>query len=160
MEINTLIEGEAKGRVDPAFLEKVAGLVLIAENRQNKVEAGLLITGNDEIRKLNLNYRGIDQPTDVLSFAMNDEVDFGEDGDSRPFVAAPDGVEHLGEVIISYQRAVQQAHENNHPVTKEIAILVVHGMLHLLGYDHEDDAEACIMEEREEIILKELGELS
>jgi len=103
-------------------------------------------------------YRGcaqIDKPTDVLSFAMQDELP-SEDGEDFSFIAPPDGIKQLGEVIISFQQAVIQAEQHQHSVKKEVAVLAIHGVLHLLGYDHMEDDEADIMEAREKAILESL----
>jgi probable rRNA maturation factor len=73
-----------------------------------------------------------------------------------PFVAAPDGVSHLGEVIISYPQAVIQAEEHHHPVKKELAILIIHGVLHLLGYDHAEPDQEHRMRAGEAEILSQV----
>ncbi len=82
---------------------------------------------------MNLSYLGKDEPTDVLAFSLLSE----SGSDPVPFVAPPDGIQHLGEVIISYPQAVIQAEEHQHSVKRETAILMIHGVLHLLGYDHD-----------------------
>jgi len=74
-------------------------------------------------------------------------------GNLAPFVAPPDGVKHLGEVIISYPQAVIQAEEHQHPIKREIAILIIHGVLHLLGYDHDKPEPERDMRARETEIL-------
>ena len=116
----------------------------------------LLITGQDRIRQLNKDYRKIDKPTDVLSFAMQDELP-SEDGEDFAFIIPSYGTKQLGEVIISYPQAVIQAEEHRHSVKKEVAVLTIHGVLHLLGYDHMKDDEADIMEAREQAILESLS---
>ena len=92
----------------------------------------------------------------MLSFAMQDELQ-PEDGEEFSFIAPPDGIKHLGEVIISYPQAEIQAVEHDHSVEKEAAVLAIHGVLHLLGYDHIEDKEAEEMEAREKIILESLA---
>jgi probable rRNA maturation factor len=109
---------------------------------------GLKITGDEEIHKLNLQYLDEDRPTDVLSFPMNEQLDA-----APVFVKVPDGKLHLGDIVISYPTALKQAEEHNHPVNREIAILLIHGILHLLGYDHDIPAREQKMHSREAAIL-------
>ncbi len=89
-----------------------------------------------------------DRPTDVLSFPMVGPLP------TVGFVTAPDGKKHLGEVIVSFPQAVLQAEEHGHPVEREVSILVVHGLLHLLGYDHTKASEKREMQGREKEILR------
>jgi probable rRNA maturation factor len=105
------------------------------------------------VRELNRRYRGIDEPTDVISFALTEEK---TEGDSFPFVTPPDGFLHLGEVIISYPQAVRQAEEQHHGIEEEIALLVVHGTLHLLGYEHDEPVREQEMRAVEKRILFEV----
>ena len=123
---------------------------IVAENAAPEVELGLVITGQARIQELNLVHLGIDEPTDVLAFPMTPE----EDSDLPDFVAPPDGAVHLGEVIISFPQAFMQADEHQHPVKKEVAILIIHGVLHLLGYDHDAPEPEQRMRAREVEILK------
>ena len=133
MEINVLIEEDFEGCLDAGWLRGVAETALAAEQAGADSEMGIVITGQESIRDLNAVHLGEDRPTDVLSFPMTP----GPEEAAPAFVEPPDGVRHLGEVIISYPQAVIQAEENGHPVAKEVAILLVHGVLHLLGYDHD-----------------------
>lgn len=96
------------------------------------VEISLLLTDDETIRALNRDYRGIDAATDVLSFAMAEGVG----------VAAAEGPRLLGDIVISRERAVEQAEEYGHSIEREEAFLFVHGLLHLLGYDHERSEKA------------------
>jgi len=158
MEVNVLIDDGQEGTLDPQWLARVAEEVLVAEGVDPTVELGVVVTGQENIQELNLVHLGRDEPTDVLAFPMltgpNAEVD--EDGGA--FVAAPDGLTHLGEVIISYPQAVIQAGEHGHSVEKEAATLVVHGVLHLLGYDHEEPEPEQRMRAREAEILARIEE--
>jgi probable rRNA maturation factor len=113
-------------------------------------EASLVITDNEGIRGLNRDYLGKDVPTDVLSFPVQEKV--GPDA-SGQFVEAPEGEGYLGDVVVSYPRAVAQAEEQGHSVAEELALLIVHGMLHLLGYDHAIPEERAVMWARQEEIL-------
>ncbi|GAI17313.1 unnamed protein product, partial [marine sediment metagenome] len=101
-------------------------------------------------------YLGRDEPTDVLAFSAIEEIGT----DFPPFVMPPDGVLHLSEVIISYPQAVTQAEEHQHSIKKEIAILIIHGILHLLGYEHDKPELKRLMSAREDEILSHIeGEL-
>jgi metalloprotein, YbeY/UPF0054 family len=148
MEINILIDKEYKNKVKSAWLKNVAREVQKAENVSEKSEMGLKITGDEEIHKLNLQYLDEARPTDVLSFPMNEQLDA-----APVFVKVPDGKLHLGDIMISYPTALKQAEEHNHPVNREIAILLIHGILHLLGYDHDVLKRKSVMRNREAAIL-------
>ena len=107
-------------------------------------DASVVLTGDEKLRELNAQYLGIDSPTDVLSFPSG-EVD-------------PDTQElYLGDVIISLPRAALQAAAGGHAVEDELALLVVHGMLHLLGHDHADADEKALMWSKQAEILDRLG---
>jgi probable rRNA maturation factor len=112
-------------------------------------EVSITITDNDHIREINRDYRSIDSATDVISFALNE-------GEEPEVVDGPD-VNMLGDLIISAERAAEQAAEYGHSMEREMAFLTVHGMLHLLGYDHIEDADRAEMRREEEYILGELG---
>ncbi|MGL5269828.1 MAG: rRNA maturation RNase YbeY [Selenomonadaceae bacterium] len=112
-------------------------------------EVSITLTNNEHIHELNLRYRGIDRPTDVLSFALNE----GEE----PEIFDGPMVDVLGDIIISVERAVEQAAEYGHSVQREIAFLTVHGMLHLLGYDHMEEADRIEMRREEEFVMKKLA---
>jgi probable rRNA maturation factor len=147
VEINVLVDEALAGAVDRGWLEGVARKVLAAENVGARSEVGLVISTNERVQELNRDYRGRDEPTDVLAFSARD------DADSPPFISPPDGVLHLGEVIISYPQALAQAEEQGHPLKKELSILLIHGLLHLLGYDHEKADARRKMQTREKELL-------
>lgn len=105
-------------------------------------EVSVLLTNDSAIQSLNRQYRNIDTPTDVLAFAMR------EDGDESM------NSHLLGDVIISVPTAQRQAHAHNHSLDVEVANLTVHGVLHLLGYDHRISADATIMFEKQEAVLR------
>jgi probable rRNA maturation factor len=113
------------------------------------VEMGLLIATGERVRELNRDYLDEDAPTDVLAFSATEE----NEADQSPFIHPPDGLLHLGEVIIAYPRAVTQAQAHGHPVEKELAILLIHGLLHLLGYDHDEPERESRMKAREAELL-------
>ena len=114
---------------------------------------GILITGDDLIQALNTQYLQEDHPTDVLSFAMQESVP-----ESDLFPASADGLLHLGEVIISYPQSVRQAAERGHSALTETATLLVHGILHLLGYDHDTPETEKAMTLRTNDIIDSLRE--
>ena len=155
MEINVLIEDGMEVETGADWLQRIMEKTLLAENVPTTVEISLVITGQEQIQALNRDYRGKDQPTDVLSFAMQ-ETKEGEEPEA--FIGPPDGLLHLGEVIISYPQAVLQAAEKGHSLKKELAVLIVHGVLHILGYDHEKEEMEPAMSAREKSILGLLAE--
>ena len=122
-------------------------------------EVDLTFVDDEGIHELNREYRGIDRPTDVLSFAMNDitndeleiiyELEEGEELESVPDV--------LGDIIISVPRAKLQSEEYGHSLERELGFLFVHGFLHLLGYDHQDEASEAEMMGKQEAVLAEVG---
>jgi probable rRNA maturation factor len=153
VEIGILIDKEFKRTLTAVWLRKVAGQVLLAEHVNPLVEIGLVITGQEKIRELNRLYLEEDAPTDVLSFPMTES-----DVDGNSFITPPDNALHLGEVVISYPQAKQQAKEHGHTVKKEVAVLIVHGVLHLLDYDHDTPGHRGVMRKREAVILKTIEE--
>ena len=154
MEINVLIEEGYKGYLGVGWLQSIAEQVLVAQNADSRLELGLVITNQERVQQLNRSYLGKDEPTDVLAFSMLPEpLATGESEIAAPFVQPPDGVLHLGEVIISYPQAVIQAEEHRHSVKREIAILIIHGVLHLLGYEHDKPELEHQMKTREKETL-------
>jgi probable rRNA maturation factor len=117
--------------------------ILACIEKQGRVEMGMRLTDNAGISELNRRYRGKDRATDVLSFGML------EAGGDMAFVDAPDRIEHIGEVVISWEKAAEQAQKYKTGIKREITILSIHGILHLMGYDHdkEDDYQAMQAEE-------------
>jgi probable rRNA maturation factor len=113
----------------------------------------IVITTDDEIRVLNSEYRNIDSVTDILSFAMrdgdNDDFNYGDDEFNGP--------ELLGDIVISVETAVRQANEYGHSLTRELGFLTVHGILHLLGFDHIEEDDRRDMRNAEEGVLSKFG---
>ena len=147
MEINVIVDEGFAGRTEVSWLQKVAERVLAAQGISSQVELGLVITSQERIQELNRSYLGKDNPTDVIAFHM-----LPAEGES-PFVQPPDGMLHLGEVVISYPQAVIQAEQQGHSISKEITILTIHGILHLLGYQDEEPELRQRMAIREAEIL-------
>jgi len=146
-------------QLDADLLFRVVERALVAEGIAGAIEVTLVITDDEEIRALNDAHRGIDEPTDVLSFPLEDSpLGPPSAGGSEPpgFVTPPDVARHLGDLVVSYPRAEAQAREYGHSVRRELAYLTVHGCLHLLGYDHEDEADREEMRAKEEAALAEI----
>ncbi|WP_043097266.1 rRNA maturation RNase YbeY [Kallotenue papyrolyticum] len=135
--------------VDPAAIERLVTHVLRGEGVAAPAEVSIWITGAEEVQRLNRDYRGVDAPTDVLSF--------GAEEGTAPFVTAPDQPRVLGDLAISYPHVVRQAEEYGHSRQRELSYLITHGLLHLLGYDHEQPEQARQMRAREETLLGALG---
>jgi probable rRNA maturation factor len=110
-------------------------------------ELTVVITDDERVRDLNRRFRGVDSPTDVLAFG----------GGAEGFVEAPGETTYLGDVIISYPRVLAQAQEQGQSSDRELALLVIHGVLHLLGYDHATPEDEAIMWARQEAILRGAG---
>ena len=121
--------------------ERAVETVLKAEKKEGNFEVSVSFVTNEEIKKLNKEYRNVNSETDVLSFPMDDEFD---------------GRIILGDIVLSTQRIIEQADDFEHTLEREMIYLTVHSMLHLLGYDHMDAMEKNKMRTREKEIMKEL----
>lgn len=115
--------------------------------KPGEAEVSVLFTNDDFIAELNQQYRGVEGPTDVLSFAFRDS-------DEEDMVKVPGIPEMLGDVIISLDTAARQAKVNGKTVQEEIALLLVHGALHLLGYDHDTTEKEAVMWKRQDEALR------
>lgn len=141
-----------------AMTGRIVEKVLASEGCEEAYEVSISFVNNEEIRSLNREYRGIDKATDVLSFPM---LEFTEE-EQEP-EEDEEGVEYideeiaLGDIVISMEKASEQAEEYGHSFDRELAFLLVHGMLHLLGYDHEAEATKGELFDRQEEILRELN---
>ena len=132
------------------LIRRCCHAVLVNEKFEGSAEVSVSFVTNDEIRQLNKEYREKDSATDVLSFPL------GENGVYD--VNESTGAYLLGEIVISVEKAVEQAGSFGHTLQREMAFLAVHSMFHLLGYDHEKGGlESVIMREKEEKVLAELG---
>ena len=139
-----------------AFIRKVIRAALAAQGVDFPCEVDVCVTGDARIREVNLEQRGVDRPTDVLSFPMFSlepgQLPGPEDADPAT------GLIPLGDMMLSMERVQAQAKEYGHSNRRELAYLVVHSVLHLLGYDHLDEGpEKARMRAREEAIMAELG---
>ena len=153
--IEWAVDESLEGRVDRQLLESALAEAMSGRNISGTVAVGLVITDDEGIRNINLRHRGIDAATDVLSFPLL-SYDAPE-VPRKPFPLPPDEPMPLGDIVISYERAVEQARSYGHSLRRELAFLVVHGALHLLGYDHEEPDQAERMRREEEAVLRGLG---
>lgn len=112
-------------------------------------EVSVTLTDDAHVHVLNREYRNVDRPTDVLSFALAEC--------EEPEIIGADGGVVLGDLVISLERAAAQAEEYGHSPLRELSFLTVHGMLHLLGYDHMEEEERLEMEEEQRRVMEELG---
>ena len=128
------------------IIEKVVNKALEKE-KIKKASCSIIIVDNDYIHKLNKEYRGINRPTDVISFALEDDKT----------MVIPDEIRLLGDIYISIDKAKEQAKEYGHSLERELCFLAVHGIYHLLGYDHEKEEEEEIMFKKQEEVLEEYG---
>ena len=146
-------------------IQKVAADVmeetLTAENCPYEVQVNLLITDNEGIHEINRQSRGVDAPTDVLSFPMicfEKESDFAAvEADEADYFEPESGELVLGDIIISADKVREQADKYGHSTKREFAFLIAHSMLHLCGYDHVEDNAAKEMEQKQEQVLAALG---
>ena len=131
------------------LVRRCCNAVLRMENFQGAAEVSVTFANNEQIHEPNKMHRNVDAPTDVLSFPM------GEDGkyDIDPATNA----KILGDIVISMEKAVEQAERFGHTLQREVGYLTAHSMLHLLGYDHEEPLEKVHMREKEELVMTQLG---
>ncbi len=156
IQVDVLNEQENKSLTEEHFamikqvIEKAGELESVLNG-----EVVVTLVDDDEIHQLNKEYRGIDRPTDVLSFAMNEgeEIDI----DYEDVEEEMEGFEDtLGDIVISIPRAIAQAEEYGHSFERELGFLTVHGFLHLIGYDHENEEEEKVMFAKQEKVLEQL----
>lgn len=141
---------------------QVVTQVLDQEECPYEAQVEIICTSDEEIHKINMEQRGIDRPTDVLSFPMVDfeepaQYDFLDLEESDVYFEPDSGELMLGDIVLSIPRILQQAEEYGHSRKREYAFLIAHSMLHLLGYDHMNDEDAKIMEEKQNTALDALG---
>lgn len=159
-----LLESEVEGFPHGELLKGAIAAALEAEGMAYDCEVNVLITGDEGIRAINLEQRGVDRATDVLSFPMFDllpGIPLNGEGENDARIEL-DGTEllPLGDMVISYERAAAQAAEYGHSEERELCYLAVHSVLHLLGYDHmdgDDGPQKRQMRAREEAIMQAIG---
>lgn len=143
---NVQVAAEFEDRVDAGRLREVVSRTLDTETRLPAgTELTLVVSDDTQLIELNRRFRGVDGPTDVLSFEMSAADGAGAVSEDEPI--------YLGDVIISFPRAEAQARAAGHPTEEELDLLVVHGVLHLLGYDHETEDQKSVMWTRQEAVL-------
>lgn len=137
------------------FPEEISAVVKLAAEKVGEMygvstgEVSVTLTDDAYIQTLNQQYRQMDRPTDVLSFALNEG--------GEPEIAGGPDINVLGDIVLSVERAKAQAAEYGHSLRREIAFLTVHGMLHLLGYDHIEEVERQKMEQEQKMVMEALG---
>lgn len=153
MEITIKVEPETLEIDDVlrAEIERAMGLMGELYDAAD-CEVSINLTDDEHIHELNKKYRGIDRPTDVLSFALreSDEPEIIFDADESQ-------ADVLGDIVVSVERARSQALEYGHSFRRELIFLIVHGMLHLLGYDHVEEADRLEMEAEQKFVMSELS---
>ncbi len=146
--------------VDENFINDVVKTVMDFESCETNYELSISLVDNDEIKVLNKKYRGKDNATDVLSFPM---IDFNKKEEKVSLgnqIKMFNNVETeipLGDIVISVRKAHEQSHEYGHSFQREFAFLIIHGMLHLLGYDHEEKEDESVMLRKQNMILEALN---
>ena len=142
------------------LLEKVVNAALDYVECPYEIELNILLTDNENIHKLNKEFRNIDSATDVLSFPMlsyETPADFSGCETEEDCFNPETGELILGDIVISLEKAKEQAEKYGHSAKREVAFLTAHSMLHLFGYDHMTEQEASEMEQKQEEILQILG---
>lgn len=155
ISVDVAADGWRTGVVGDASVQAIAAAqaALASAGPSSPVEVSVRLTGDSEIRTLNNTYRGRDAATNVLSFALSDD-------DARPEIETPlmDGVPRLlGDVVVAFETCASEAEDQSKPLADHLHHMVVHGILHLLGYDHEIEDDAVVMETLERNILADLG---
>jgi probable rRNA maturation factor len=146
--VEVQIDEKLQTQVEPEPLHQAALATLAHQRMESGYELTVVVTDDEALHELNLRHRGVDAPTDVLAFA---------DETRGPFVDAPGLPHYLGDVVMSFPRAEAQAAEAGHDVQAELQLLVVHGVLHLLGYDDQVEAKRAQMWAVQSEILQGLG---
>lgn len=143
--MSLLIRNFTNRKIGSRKLNNIFNKFISSEKIKGDVEVSLVFVGEKRMRGINRASRGIDKSTDVLSF----------EGDDRGgFVSSDEDAAYIGEIFICIPKAIRQAKLNNHSVDREIGVLLVHGLYHLLGYDHIEDEDYVLMDKKEKELLK------
>ena len=161
LEIHNFTQNE----IGEKLFQRVAETALKVVGIKDKTEISLAVVGDGRMRKLNKMYRARNRVTDVLAFANKSVIPYLakafprlKKGEDVKFIEPPDNIKRLGEIIICYPRAKKQAKRLGHSLEKELTVLLIHGILHLLGYkDEKGEKEAKEMKEMGEKILKKVN---
>ena len=161
MTLNLDYETDTKLALDfNDIITRVVEKALDMENCPYEVELNVILTDNEEIKEINKIHREIDAATDVLSFPMIDytvPADFsGLEEEEQDYFNPETGELLLGDIIISVDKVIEQAAEYGHSEERELAFLTAHSMVHLFGYDHMEEEERIVMEEKQNNVLEEL----
>ncbi len=164
MKLSIIINNDTEQNFSKEYadiINKVIAVSLDQEKCPYEIEVSVTITNNEEIRKINREHRDMDKPTDVLSFPLIDFTNPSEfddiDEDNDEWFDLDTGELMLGDIIISLERAYEQAKEYGHSIEREIGFLTAHSMLHLMGYDHIINEEEQVMNAKQQQILNEVG---
>ena len=156
-DITVTLDHPLADSIEPALLHDLARAALASQGAPEG-NVGLVVTDDATVRRLNHQYRGVDEPTDVLSFGLGGLARPADDDAPHAEFILPEGAPlEIGEIVISYPYAARTAAATNRPVRDELALLVVHGVLHLLGHDHYEEDEGEEMRRREAEILDRFG---
>ena len=153
-KIRVVIDNKQKNVKIPTGLRmlvrRCCNAVLRMENFPGPAEISVTFVNNEQIHELNRQYRDKDMPTDVLAFPMGENGEYDVNHDT--------GAKILGDIVISMEKAVEQAQRYGHSLEREVGYLTAHSMLHLLGYDHETSGlDRVRMREKEEQVMSQLG---
>lgn len=143
-QLNVEVDDEVASAVDEAALVAMIERVLLEDGVDEGASLALVLSDDTLLRELNLRHREVDAPTDVLSFPAAEGEDFPTPEDEPAF---------LGDIVVSVESVARQAVEVGLATGEELAHVVLHGLLHLLGYDHEEADEEAVMKAREEAVL-------
>lgn len=160
------IEYEAEKKLDLPYEDIIKDVVVAAldyEKCPYEAQVSVILTDNAAIAQMNEEFRGIASPTDVLSFPLVDYEEAGafdwleEEAADGEYFDPDSGELVLGDIVISVEKVLEQAEKYGHSPKRELAFLVAHSMLHLMGYDHMEEEERLVMEKKQEEILQNLG---
>jgi probable rRNA maturation factor len=146
MSYHVDVQNERKFMLDESRLRTAAETVLSLQTADPESGVAIVIADNETVADLNRRYRGIDSPTDVLSFPAD-----------TPPIELPDEPPYLGDLVIAYPYAVAQAEQEGHDIDDSFALLVIHGILHLLGFDHDTPENRAQMWTAQDEALSKLG---
>ena len=172
-EIDISVDEPYQQELSEVWLRTVMEAALVEALPQGEpAQVGLVVTDDKTVQELNRQFRGLDEVTDVLSFSASHsghwEGDPQESDEASPesvdseelnFVLPPGEPSPLGEVIISFPQTIRQAQERNGPVEQELALLIIHGVLHLVGYDHMEPEDEAEMQAKERSALAAVSQL-
>jgi len=163
--VQVQVFGAFQGLVEVDWLRRAAESALaqgggLPEKAPDGLALSVVVADDETVRDLNRRHRGLDETTDVLAFSFHHEGEYYGEGRADlqidDFVLPPEEASGLGEVVISYPQASRQAESSGHSRERELAALLIHGVLHLLGHDHTDRSDEAVMRERERSALAQV----